>query len=266
MAKHPCVIVHSSTVVQEPLPDLQRGDHHTDSSAIHPVKFVGTLQPWTTFAADALAAFQNHDWRRYKAQLELRPTTNPSVPSLLREHVLVGQEGGVQGRWMEHVGQDMTAILKDQLIPLRFGDFKASATAYAKQPDVACMGSNGTAELIGELKVPWVDSHSLTDAVTTDDKLRQVLGQIAEYMLDLGLAYAFMSTYEDTIFLRQVQAAGTWSLQYSEPIPHTNRGPQAVSVRMGMWFLVDEVQQGRSRANNLLRKTQWVKETRKGTF
>jgi hypothetical protein len=81
---------------------------------------------------------------------------------------------------MEHVGQDMTAILKDQLIPLRFGDFKASATAYAKQPDVACMGLNGSAELIGELKVPWVDSHSLTDAVTTDDKLRQVLGESNE--------------------------------------------------------------------------------------
>jgi hypothetical protein len=45
-------------------------------------------------------------------------------------------------------------------------------------------------------------------------------------MYDLELTYAFLSNYEETIFLRQVVNGGVWELQYSSVIEHTTVGEQ----------------------------------------
>jgi hypothetical protein len=43
-------------------------------------------------------------------------------------------------------------------------------------------------------------------------------------MLDLNLKYGFLTTYEQTIFLRKVDAGRQWVLQYSPVISHKTRG------------------------------------------
>ncbi|KAF9885473.1 hypothetical protein FE257_012909 [Aspergillus nanangensis] len=129
----------------------------------------------------------------------------PPPTSTLREHVAVGHEGSMQGRREQHIGNTMSAVFKDQRINLQFGDFKSSSTAF-----------------IGELKVPWVDDHKLSGR--SEDELRVIHSwysyareksyrQIAQYMWDLDLTYGFMSTYEQTMFLRQIlDPVAGWTL------------------------------------------------------
>jgi hypothetical protein len=47
----------------------------------------------------------------------------------------------------------------------------------------------------------------------------RVAGQVAQYMFIFKLKYGFFTTYDETIFLKQVQRpGGTWKLCYSDPI------------------------------------------------
>lgn len=54
--------------------------------------------------------------------------------------------------------------------------------------------------------------------------IRTHLGQIACYMLDTELKHAFLTTYNETIFLRKVDLHRQWILQYSPVIFHDDRG------------------------------------------
>ncbi|EAW22479.1 uncharacterized protein NFIA_011680 [Aspergillus fischeri NRRL 181] len=97
----------------------------------------------------------------------------------------------------------MSGVLQAQGLQLRFSDFKAAVQTYGKTPHVACITEWGHIRFVGELKVPWVTEHSLTVA----------LRDVAMYsgkspntcMRDLDLRYGFISTYNQTIFLRQHQ-------------------------------------------------------------
>lgn len=190
-------IIASRVVVQDRLPDLEMTTSHTENSAIHKTKFVGTLEQWTTFETSVRLAFDIHDWGRHRAQLELRPAGRPSPASLLREHTAVGHEGGVDGRWKQHVVNVMGAVFKDQLHPpdtgLQFGDFKASTTAYRKEPDVACFDTvTGAERVIGEFKVPWVKEHKLSFALRElregkDEPFRKIVGDIHSIILRPGV-------------------------------------------------------------------------------
>jgi hypothetical protein len=99
-------------------------------------------------------------------------------------------------------------------------------SAYKKTPDAIIMNQSGMAKVVGELKVPWVQSHCIMDMLTNltegyDDHFRiaigkihdlilrvqyvdRIVGQIALYMRDLGLKYGFFTTYNETVFLLQV--------------------------------------------------------------
>lgn len=43
----------------------------------------------------------------------------------------------------------------------------------------------------------------------------------------MGLKYAFLTTYEQTIFLRKVDIGRAWGLEYSPVIYHNDRGDTA---------------------------------------
>lgn len=46
-------------------------------------------------------------------------------------------------------------------------------------------------------------------------------GQIAGHVQKTGMKYGFLTTYEQTIFLKQEQLpSGTWALFYGDVIPH----------------------------------------------
>ncbi|KAF9883665.1 hypothetical protein FE257_003099 [Aspergillus nanangensis] len=52
--------------------------------------------------------------------------------------VVVAEEMGVQGRFQQHIGDEVTAAFVDQAIDLQWGDFEASieAKTYKRKPDV----------------------------------------------------------------------------------------------------------------------------------
>lgn len=73
------------------------------------------------------------------------------------------------------------------------------------------------------------------------------LGQAARYMDDYGCMYGFLSTYEQTIFVRRT---GPFTFKRSSVIHHTTSSsaqPRAVSVRECMFYLARLARRGRGR-------------------
>jgi hypothetical protein len=94
---------------------------------------------------------------------------------LSREHVRIGDEHGVQGRFQHHIRQIVTAILSSQQTGISFADFKVSASAYARIPDVAGIDQLGGLSFVGELKSSRVVDHDLSRAALFESSLK-VLG------------------------------------------------------------------------------------------
>lgn len=66
------------------------------------------------------------------------------------------------------------------------------------------------------------------------------LGQVAAYMLEIKLKYAFLTTYEETVFLRKVDASTQWAIQYSPVILHSDRGSASsgtVSLCQSLYYV-----------------------------
>lgn len=57
-----------------------------------------------------------------------------------------------------------------------------------------------------------------------------LFGEVIEYMIDQQVPYGFLSTYEETIFLRHIQIGGEWTLEYS-PIVATGDNSTAEETR-----------------------------------
>ncbi|KAJ5804692.1 uncharacterized protein N7518_000995 [Penicillium psychrosexuale] len=58
--------------------------------------------------------------------------------------------------------------------------------------------------------------------------LRRYLGQLAGQMRELDLKYAFLTTYDETIFVRKVDVESDWGLEYSPVIRHDDTFGQAL--------------------------------------
>ncbi|CAG8946879.1 unnamed protein product [Penicillium salamii] len=65
------------------------------------------------------------------------------------------------------------------------------------------------------IKVPWIEAHRPSRAYEDENALRRLLAQPVQYMQDLGCAYGFYTTYDETMFLRQILVNGMWEIQYS---------------------------------------------------
>lgn len=73
-----------------------------------------------------------------------------------------------------------------------------------------------------------------------------MIGQIARYMFDNDLKYGFLTTYNQTIFLRKVEVAGKWTLEYSPVIHHDdswNPRNGKISVRQAFYHIIRLAQQ-----------------------
>ncbi|GKZ37058.1 hypothetical protein AbraIFM66950_008448 [Aspergillus brasiliensis] len=253
-------IVTAQSSLKERLPNLLLGNNRTTSSALHQVEFIGRLTEWENFEEDVIRDYRMQDWGPNKV-LDYKPHGFVTISSLRNEHVAVGDEMGVQGRWQQHICQVMSSIFHAQGLDLTLGDFRTSSSVYGKRPDIACMayvthvqswkGDPQPPDLlpvlrdlvfVGELKTPWVKQHSLSSGVKDEGLFCRMIGQIAEYMKDLDLRYGLMSTYNETIFLRQVQNTATrlWELQYS-PVIHHSTSADLVSgtpsLRQCIWHV-----------------------------
>lgn len=240
--------IRARKIVESPLPSLRIGPHQTTSSAIKPLKFTGTLVPWPNFLSTVENAHISHHGLR-RARI---PSRNNGAHITEADRVHIGDERGLQGRFQQAIGHVMGMALEASSINLYFGDFRCLGRRYPHPPDVVGLqDANGLTEikLVGELKVPWVTTHDLTAAVARERNLRKKIAQPLRDMQMLDCEYGFVSTYEQTIFLRQFQSpGGAWEVWYSQPIsssayyvptaaanPHLT--PPQVSMKMCMFYV-----------------------------
>ncbi|KAN0075730.1 hypothetical protein V8E54_007000, partial [Elaphomyces granulatus] len=133
-----------SKVVREPCPILNIGHNKTRSSAIHGLLYIGQLRPWANFeASDHLlaAACASVNWRHFGSILAHRPT-NAGAAHLSHEHVVCGDETGVQGRFQANIDQVISAVFQATGRQVAFGDYTASQRVPGLDgnvPDVVCL-------------------------------------------------------------------------------------------------------------------------------
>jgi hypothetical protein len=202
-------------VAAQALPPVPLGPHHTTSSALHDLYFVGELHPWPNFLRSVETCIQDQRWSN-KVIKYTDKSGNPEA-----ESQLIGDETGLQGLFNHSVGFIVGKILEAQSIHLKFSDFKCLGNPYAKTPDSVMITTNATTpelNVVGELKVRWVDAHSLKGAYEDEYVLRRLLAQPIKYMKDLNCMYGFMSNYDETIFLRQQKLSQGWVIDYSPVI------------------------------------------------
>jgi hypothetical protein len=226
--------------IQSPLPPLREGSNRTRSSALKPLEFLGRLTPWPDFETAVWNTYISETWRT--PTLTHRPKSGYERFNLVHEHILVGDEHGVQERMKQNVGQVMNSIFAAQGMNIAFSDFKCASTNYRRIQDMAVIDVSGQPLLVGEIKSPWIDAHNMND-FRGESAYKHVFGQIADYMYDQQLMYGFLSTYEYTIFLKQVRVNNQWQLQFSDPIPFDAvSSPQngTVSVRQCFFHICHE--------------------------
>ncbi|KAI2791878.1 hypothetical protein POX_c04758 [Penicillium oxalicum] len=242
------------------IPRLLVGDHHTASTALHPLKYQAILRPWPAFRMDVQAMDAAMRWSNRTVHY------TESSRHLDEEIVHVGDEHGVQGRFQQSVGSVIGHVCAAQGIDIHFADFKCIGSPYTSIPDVILKSTHNELKAVGEIKVPWIKEHSLILRSDDEEELREILAQPIRYMQDLNCMYGFLSTYDETIFLRQRDVHGTWRVEYSEVVKRydspeislATHNFQAVSVRQCfLYFATIASQQGP--VFNSTPKVQWVK-------
>ncbi|KAJ5116649.1 hypothetical protein N7456_000997 [Penicillium angulare] len=176
------------------LPELRVGTNSTTHSALHKVKFVGRLRAWDRFEQEAAVTFGAHYFKRLPLLGQRR---NDRINPLTREVYQVGDERDVQVRFGQNIGHILSIIAEDERLGFKF--------AGARSVELG--------------------AHDLSAAVRhfmggRENYLRQILGQIADYMDEFSMKYGVISTYNQSIFLRQRVDGGKWCLDYSPVINH----------------------------------------------
>ncbi|KAI2788404.1 hypothetical protein POX_e06420 [Penicillium oxalicum] len=215
----------------EPLPHLDISARRTVRHALHQIEFIGALRKWINFNTEVAHTYNNQTWNLRKIASKL--TANSLAGSVHEEQVLVSDERGVQGRLEGRAGTALGAVFAAQNHDLKFGTSKGALPpypGYKMSPDFVLVTSAHKAKVVGEVKVPWICEHNLDKLIIEFESglnvygFRHVLGQIAEYMLEFRLKYGFLTTYEQTIFLRKVEVGRYWALEYSPVIQNSDNG------------------------------------------
>ncbi|KAJ5968738.1 hypothetical protein N7501_004986 [Penicillium viridicatum] len=246
-------------VAAQALPPLPQGRNHTKSNALHDIEYVGELRHWFDFLRFVEGYTQGQRWSNKVIKYTSRSGDHEA------ESHLIGDETGLQGLFNHSVGFIVGKILEAQSINLQFADFKCLGHPYSNTPDSILMTSSAQLRIVGELKVPWVPAHEMSEAYTDETMLRYLLAQPIQYMKDLNCMYGFMSNYRETIFLRQVFTGGRWVVEYSPVIQSSTSyvktdllNPLAepiVSLRQ-CFLAVAALAQGQGPVNNTARKSE----------
>ncbi|KAK2757285.1 hypothetical protein FQN54_004799 [Arachnomyces sp. PD_36] len=291
----PVILETTQDLLYQSLPPLQEHEtHKTTSDALHSIKFQGSLGHWASFQDEV----QHYcHWKCHRIPhkiLSCRLPPSQGESTLQDEMVWCGDETSVSGRFTQNVLHNVTAISREAKVKTSFGDYKicmevhsteatfnGTETAGRKIPDYAAVEPlHHSLRFIGEAKTPW--KHDLDEFITDYDnktrpgKLQRAFGQVADYMYFFNLKYGFLTTYDQTIFLKQEKFNGVWALYYSSPIlrksglkpglhwdPNVRYKPQDVSVRQCMLWLcaMTAGDEGDYRAFNDTPVREWVFET-----
>lgn len=252
-------------VAAQALPPLPQGPNHTNSNALHNIEYVGELCHWVDFLRFVEIHIQGQTWSNKVIKY------TPRLDGPEAESHLIGDETGLQGVFNHSVGFMVGKILRAQSIDLQFADFKCLGDPYPKTPDSILMTSIAHLKVIGELKVPWVSAHQMSEAYEEETMLRHLLARPIKYMKDLDCMYGFMSNYCETIFLRQVFIGSRWAVEYSPVIQastsyvKTDLGDLLATpiVSLRQCFLaIAALAQTQGPVNNTTRMSEWVVPTK----
>lgn len=130
------------------IPRLLVGDHHTTSTALHPLKYQAILRPWPSFRMNVQAMDAAMRWSNRTVHY------TESSRRLDEEIVHVGDEHGVQGRFQQSVGSVIGHVCAAQGIDIHFADFKCIGSPYTNIPDVILKALTMSSKPLARLKYP----------------------------------------------------------------------------------------------------------------
>ncbi|KKZ61143.1 hypothetical protein EMCG_04244 [[Emmonsia] crescens] len=258
----------SHDILSQPLPQILTREHYrTTSSALHASHYAKKLVKWNI----SIDVKQNTaDIHLKKDPLDADVQIVLQNPFRLKaEHYLCGDEQSICGRYSHNALEPVTAVAYLHDLRIRFGDHKASQESQnpgTKQyiPDFAGMfcpafdfpnlerlvkdnsEHQPQMRIVGEAKTHWKHNlikffNAATKEVKKDESyLRHALGQIAAYMHIFKMRFAFLTTYDFTIFLKQdfVGKDNEPVLCYTEPISAHSENKNTSSVRQYLYYLM----------------------------
>lgn len=164
------------------IPNLNTGPHHTRSSALHPIIFLGQLSRWTNFPAEVSHAVNSLVWNNLIVSFHSGGLVGVAPDPIRRDYLEVGQESGVQGRFSERIAQVISLVACAEMQPFHFADAKCLPNTYRKEPDALIKQMSGERMVVVEVKTGWLPSHDLEAEVAlaeygNDRELRVLLGK-----------------------------------------------------------------------------------------
>ncbi|GLB05897.1 hypothetical protein AtubIFM57258_001190 [Aspergillus tubingensis] len=268
------------TLVCSPIPNLLEGPSTTTSVTTQDLEYKAKLIHWNTFEKEVRQVFDSIHWDQQREILAYAPANSSNSPNnTWNEQLFCGDEHSVVARFNQNVGHVMTSVFQSLGLSSRFGDFKAckDSTLANKVPDVVLLTDGGRLRIVGEAKTPW--KHVLKDAFEDQYKLRHILGQLARYLYGAQIKYGFLTTYRETIFVKQEpypnkEKGGQMALWHSDVIKHTTRSANfdpdgdfkgCVSLRQCFLFMGKMATESPV-CENPLGKNQWVGSSKTSVF
>ncbi|QKX63405.1 uncharacterized protein TRUGW13939_10575 [Talaromyces rugulosus] len=215
-------------LIQQGLPDLLLSDSSTTSNSTHRIDFMATLGFWSRFERDARRNFLQARWNN--TVLDYDPDDRDNGPN--------------------HVNHEQ----------LLCGDSVANGVDFNKVPDIAVMDQKARLLLVGEAKTPWV--HEIEKTLNhSQSRFRRYLGQIARYMHLAQCKYGFLTTYDETIFLKQEALPGRrgkWNARgHQQDISNPALYRRKVSLRECFLYLITLACEERT-AKNAMGLHSWI--------
>jgi hypothetical protein len=258
--------VTAAQAINNSLPELLPGHHTTTSSALKPERYIGGLRKWPNYETEVVQSCGgiSHMFRIWAANHR-----NSGVNESIVEAIRVGQESTLQGRIQALVFMVINLVLQHHQHQLRFSDYKSAQRNYGLEgePDAVLINNAAQIKTVGEIKAWWIPAHHLERALQEEQRLRRVLSQPVGYMLEHQCKYGFITTYKESIFLRQVRYSdGTWGIEYSPLILGSDMavtGVEPVLSTRQCFFHFARMAEQDGDVVNLTPRENWIERVRK---
>ncbi|PYI04666.1 hypothetical protein BO78DRAFT_347226 [Aspergillus sclerotiicarbonarius CBS 121057] len=257
-----CTPLTDKSLLRQPLPDLRipPNKYRTRSSALHDLWYLQELSQWD-IEREARLYCKSVDWEDKNL-----------LQAMEKERLYCGDEHSVVGRFNQNLCHSILGILQKYVEPgICFGDWKCASSdaGFGKVPDVVLITGQHDLLVVGEAKTPWM--HDIDHAQSNNVLFRQYLGQIANYMYTTKSRLGWFTTYEQTMFLKQVphpKRKERWVLCHSPVIRHDVKYQEIpkdssilhrgrVTLRECFLFLAKEASES-PRAVNTMKPLDWV--------
>ncbi|KAJ5759296.1 hypothetical protein N7520_006452 [Penicillium odoratum] len=224
-------------IIQQALPALfispfcAADGESAEKSTLPNLKFEGPLIRWSGFSEavqantkDELFSLQGLPWHEF-----FEPDPINDLESF-------------KVRFHSRIGKELEEVLILQETNIKFAGYPCLIPYVGTGRTVMMSTAPTTIRAVGELIVPWISVHSMQAVYDLEDELRVMLAQPIRYMQDLGCVYGFLSSYNETIFLRQRLIGGIWEVNYSPvisggfPSQYSDTEPR-VSTRESFFYL-----------------------------